>query len=109
MLAALLSFRDQADDLRSGSGDASSPVSVAPSRHNSDGPPPVPTKSAAEVVTALQSINKVRVTIVISKSLLVLMILFQVQQNVVIVGDQGHAEDYAKHCVDMLKASFLMF
>ncbi|PVF99867.1 hypothetical protein CPB86DRAFT_783253 [Serendipita vermifera] len=89
MLGALLSFRDQADDLRSG-GDAVSPTSAPPSRHNSDGPPAVPTKSAAEVVSALQSINKV-------------------QQNVVIVGDQGHPEDYAKHCVDMLKDESMLY
>ena len=96
MLAALLTFQDYSESLRSPTGND------PPSRHNSDGPgpPPVPAKSGAEIISSLQAVNKVRFTISSTRRCLNDS---KAQSNDVIVGPEGQVEDYANHCVEMLK------
>lgn len=89
MLAALLTFQDFSESLKAA---ANAGVSPPPSRHNSDGPnpPPVPAKSGAEIISSLQAVNKA-------------------QSNDVIIGEEGQVDDYAGHCVDMLKDPSMLY
>jgi len=96
MLAAMLTFQDHSDALRVATASGSS--TSAPSRHNSDGPQ-TPSKTPSEIVSALQTINKVCDRLYLEQSLT----LSKADRNDVIVGEQGSIEDYANHCVQMLK------
>ncbi|KAG8827267.1 hypothetical protein FRB91_009764 [Serendipita sp. 411] len=89
MLAALLSFQDHSEALRS---NTSASVSVPPSRHNSDGPvaPPTPSKSTSDGISATQTIHKSH-------------------ENDVFVGDDGSIEGYANHCVQLLKDPSMLY
>jgi len=101
MLAALLTFQDYSESLRP--PQANDP----PSRHNSDGgPPPLPVKSGAEIISSLQAVNKVSASFNGSRGALGQRLSHpKAQSNDVIVGSEVQVEEYAKHCVDMLKVS----
>lgn len=86
MLASLMTFQDYSEALK-GDKNGGSP-SAPPSRHNSDGPA-TPT-TVAEVISNSQAVNRV-------------------QKNNVIIGDDASVEDYANHCVHMLKDPSLLY
>ncbi|KAG8836081.1 hypothetical protein FRC17_010014 [Serendipita sp. 399] len=85
MLAALLSFQDHSEALRNNTG--ASAASAPPSRHNSDGPM---APSPSDVISATQTKHKMH-------------------QNDVVIGDEASVEDFANHCVQLLKDPSMLY